>query len=124
VRGRRRGIIRTLFENLRSHISGRTTDLGEHGQFVVIHNATETEIGDHNVRILRLGPKQQVLGFQIAVNDPRAVDVLDGAHDSADKVGGVGLIVVSFGTDAIKELATSTEVEDEVEVVRSFEVVV
>jgi hypothetical protein len=52
------------------------------------------------------------------------MDVLDGAHDSADKVSGVGLIIVSFGTDAVKELATSAEVENEVEVVRSFEVVV
>jgi hypothetical protein len=58
------------------------------------------------------------------VNDTSGVDVLDGAHDGADKVGGVGLIVVSFGTNAIEELATSTEVEDEVEVMRGFEVVV
>jgi hypothetical protein len=52
------------------------------------------------------------------------VDVLDCLHDSPDKVGGVSLIVISFGTDTVKELATSTEVEDEVEVMRGFEVVV
>lgn len=52
------------------------------------------------------------------------MDVLDSAHDSADKVGGVGLIVVSFGTNAVEELATSTKVEDEVEVMCGFKVIV
>ena len=52
------------------------------------------------------------------------MDVLDSLHDNPDKIGGVGLIVISFGTDAVEELATSTEVEDEVEVMRGFEVVV
>lgn len=58
------------------------------------------------------------------MNDTRGVDVLDGAHDRTDKVGGVGLIVVSFGTDTVEEFTTSTEVEDEVEVMCGFEVVV
>ena len=58
------------------------------------------------------------------MNDTGGVDVLDGAHDGADEVSGVGLIVISFGTDAIEELATSTEVEDEVEVMCGFEIVV
>jgi len=52
------------------------------------------------------------------------VDVLDGAHDGTDKVGGVALVVVSLGTDAVEELATSAKVEDEVEVVRGLEIVV
>ena len=58
------------------------------------------------------------------MDDTRGVDILDRLHDSPDKVGGVGLVVIPFGTDAIEELATSTEVEDEVEVMRGFEVVV
>jgi len=124
VRRGRGGKIRTPFEDFRGHVAGGTTDLGEHGQFVFVHNATQTEIGDHNVCILLLGSKQQVLGLQIAMNDTGGVDVLDSAHDSADKVGGVGLIVVSFGTDAVEELATSTKVEDEVEVMRGFKIVV
>jgi len=33
-------MIRTPFEDLRGHVPGRTTDFGEHGQFVVVHNAT------------------------------------------------------------------------------------
>ena len=57
------------------------------------------------------------------MNDTRGVDVLDSLHDSADKIGGVGLIVVSFGTNAVEELATSTKVEDEVKVMRGFKVI-
>lgn len=68
---RERGEIRTPLENFRSHVAGGTTDLGEHGQFVFVHDATQTEIGDHDVCILLLGSKQQVLGLQIAVNDTR-----------------------------------------------------
>jgi hypothetical protein len=52
------------------------------------------------------------------------VDMLDGEHDGSNEVGGIGLVVVSLGADAIKELAASTEVEHEVEVVCSLEVVV
>ena len=57
------------------------------------------------------------------MNDTRRVDVLDSGQDGADKVGGVGLVVVSLGTDTVEELATSAEIEDEVEVVCGFEVV-
>lgn len=52
------------------------------------------------------------------------MDVLDGAHDGPDEVSGVSLGVVHFGTDAVEKLATSAEVEDEVEVVRGFKIVV
>ena len=58
------------------------------------------------------------------MDDTRRVDVLDGVHDSADKVGGVSLGVVYLGTNAVEELATSAEVEDKVEVMRSFKIVV
>ena len=58
------------------------------------------------------------------MDNTRRVDVLDGAHDGTDKVGGVTLVVVSLGTDAVEELATSAKVEDEVEVVRGLEIVV
>jgi hypothetical protein len=58
------------------------------------------------------------------MDDTRRVDVLDGAHDGTDQAGSVGLIVVSFGTDAVKELATSAEVKDEVEIVGGFKIVV
>ena len=38
--GRKGKLIRTSFEDLRSHVPGRATYFGEHGQFVVVHNAT------------------------------------------------------------------------------------
>jgi hypothetical protein len=52
------------------------------------------------------------------------MDVLDSAHDGADKVGGIGLGVVYLGADAVEKLATGAEVEDEVEIVRGFKIVV
>jgi len=58
------------------------------------------------------------------VDDTRRVDVLDGAYNDADKVGGVGLVVVYLSTDAVEKLAASAEVEDKVEVVRGFKIVV
>ena len=39
VRGPKRAMIRTPFEDLRGHVPGRTTDFSEQGQFVLVHNA-------------------------------------------------------------------------------------
>jgi hypothetical protein len=52
------------------------------------------------------------------------VDILDGAHYGPDEVRGVAFVVVPFGTDAVEELATCAKIEDEVEIVRGFEVIV
>ena len=58
------------------------------------------------------------------MNDTGAVNILDCAHDGSDKISGIGLKVVSFCANTIKELAASAEIEDEVEIVRRFKIVV
>ena len=44
---------------------GRTADLGEDVELFLIHDAGETEIGNHNVGVLCLGFEEEVLGFEV-----------------------------------------------------------
>jgi hypothetical protein len=57
------------------------------------------------------------------VDNARTVDVLHRAHDSSNQSRRIGLKVVSLCTDTVKELATSAEIEDEIEIMRCFEVI-
>lgn len=114
----------TLLEDLRCHIAGCAADLREQGQGAVVHDTTETEISNHDICIFGFGPEDEILRFEVPVDDATAVDIFDSLHDGPHKVGGIPLVVVALGAYAIKELATRAEVEDEIEVVCGLKVVV
>lgn len=58
------------------------------------------------------------------MDDSGGMDVLHGAHDGANQLGGIALGIITFGTNSIEEFTTGAEVEDEIEIVRGLEVVV
>ena len=78
---------RTLLENLRRHIlthqksasprkprlnentkktyTGRTANLGQQLELFLLHDTTETKIGNHDVGVFALGAENKVLGLEI-----------------------------------------------------------
>ena len=52
------------------------------------------------------------------MDDATIVDIDDGLEDSADQRGRVGLVIVPFSADAVKQLAARAEIETQVQIVR------
>lgn len=98
---------RTLLEDLGSHVAWGSTNLGKEREAIIIHNARETEVGNHDVRIFSLGTEQQVLRLEITMHDTSGVNVLNSQHDGANKLGSICLVVVALGADTVEELAAS-----------------
>ena len=78
----------------------------------------ESEINNFNGCQIGFGQKEEILGFQIAVNN--ALDIVaipNGVEDVADQFGRIVFAKVSFrrlclGNDAIKEFSARTEFGD------------
>lgn len=58
------------------------------------------------------------------MDDAAFVDVLDGLHDGPDQIRGILFVVVALGAYTIEQLTAGAQVEDKVEVVGGFEVIV
>jgi hypothetical protein len=92
-------------------------------QLALIHDSAKPKVCNHNVCFLFFGTEQQVFRLEVSMHYASRMDILDGSHDSPDQLGRVAFSVVSFCTDAIEEFSTSTQVEDEIEIVRCLEIV-
>jgi hypothetical protein len=102
-------------------------------ELLFFHDTAQPEVGNHDVRILRSSSEEQVFGLEITMNDTAVVDILDGLHDSAHQLGSIAgsvsrrlqdkkaiyarLMVVTLGAYPVKELSTTAQVEDQIQVV-------
>jgi hypothetical protein len=102
-------------------------------ELLFFHDTAQPEVGNHDVRILRSSSEEQVFGLEITMNDTAVVDILDGLHDSAYQLGSIAgsfsrrlqdkraiyarLMVVTLGAYPVKELSTTAQVEDQIQVV-------
>lgn len=95
----------TLLKYLRRHIPWCPTSRRQHMKLFLIHNPTEAEIRNQQIRVILRGSEKQVLGFEIPVHDAVVVEVSDCAEGGADEVCGVGFVVAAFAADAVEEFA-------------------
>lgn len=67
-----------LLENLRRHITWRPTRRRQHMKCLLVHNPTEPEIRNQQIRIIFGRSEEEVFGFQVAVDYAVVVQVGDG----------------------------------------------
>ena len=101
-----------FLEDLGRHVPRRTASGREHVELLLVHYARKPKVRDEQICVVFRCAEEQVLGFQVAVDDAVVVEVGDGREDRADEVGGVGFEVRSLSTDAIEEFAAESEVGD------------
>ena len=106
--------VTSLSEYLRRHVTRCTTGGGEDMELLFIHDSRQSKVGNEEVRIVLRRSEQQVLRLQVSVDNAVVVKVCDCRQRGSDQIASVGLIVVSFSTDAIEKLASKREVSNEV----------
>ena len=94
-----------LFEDLRRHIPRCTARGGQHVELLLVHDSRQAEVSDEKIGVIFWSPEEQVLWFEVAVDDAVVVEVGDGGESGADEICGVALVIASFSADSIKELA-------------------
>lgn len=83
-------------------------------ELFLVHNTGQTEVGNQKVRIVLWGAEQQVLRLQITVDNPVVMEIGHGREDGANEVCGVGLVVATLATDAIKQLSAEGKVSNQI----------
>jgi len=84
----------------------------------------ESEINDLDVGALLLVLVEEVLGLKVSVDDALGVAVVDAHHDLLETVRGLNLGEELFVDDFVEELATGTQLGDQVEVLFVLKVLV
>jgi hypothetical protein len=102
-------------ENLRGHVAWSSACCRQNVELLLVHDSGESEICDEQIGIVFWGSEEQILGFQITMNDSMIVKIGDGGKGGSDQVGGVRLIVVSFAANAVEEFTTKREIGYEVD---------
>ena len=112
-----------LFKNLWRHIAGCTTGCGKDCDLFIVDDSGEAKVGNEQIAVFGLVSEEEVFGFEVAVDDALLMEVDNSLGDGSNNVCSVLFVVVAPLADAVKELATHTEIGDEVEVVHGFKVV-
>src|SRR5712671_1126507 len=121
----------TLLKNFGSHITWSPTNLREQMEFLFFHDAAQSKVGNHDVRILSNCSEEQIFGLEITMDDTTVVDILHGLHDSAHQARritksvlvkvqdirplGLRLMVVTLGAYPVKEFTSTAQVETKVQ---------
>lgn len=81
----------------------------------------DTEIGEHQRRMGIGGNEQQVLGLEISVHNVLAVQVIDGLEDVLHGLSGILFGELAIIADSVEELASGSELGDNVELLLALE---
>ena len=73
-----------LFENFRSHVARCAAGGGENVKSLFVHDSREAKIGDEEVSVVFRGAEEEILGFEITMNDAMVVEVSDSGEGGAD----------------------------------------
>jgi hypothetical protein len=104
-----------LLEDLGCHISWSSTCCGQDMELLLIHNSRQPEIGNQEISVVLRGPEEQILGFQIAMDDTVVVKICDSGESGADQIGSIGFVVIAFPADTVEELSAEGEISDEID---------
>mmetsp|Transcript_13972 Transcript_13972/g.44731 ORF Transcript_13972/g.44731 Transcript_13972/m.44731 type:complete len:334 (-) Transcript_13972:282-1283(-) len=96
--------------HLGCHIVGRA----HHGLVDVrpVHDHGQAKVGDLDLRVVVLAGEDEVLGLEVAVQNARLVERLNGEHDTPHERGSVALGVALASDDAVKELLAFEHLHD------------
>lgn len=112
-----------LVEDLGRHVTRSSAGRGQDVELLLVHDARQAKIGNHEICIVFGGAEQQVLGFEIAMHNAVVVEVCDGRQSGTDEVCSIALVVGALATNAIEQLAAKGQVRHEVQVVHGLKVV-
>lgn len=82
------------------------------GKQTLFEENRETKIGGLDRGVFRLVKEKEVLWLEVPVNDSHGVASMDNLDNGSQERGCSSLGVVSFGNDAIEELAAGAELHD------------
>jgi hypothetical protein len=75
-------------------------------ELLLVHDPRQTEVGNQEIGIIFWGPKQEILWLQIPMYNTMIVEICNGGESRSHQVSGVGLVIVTLSTNAIKQLAS------------------
>jgi hypothetical protein len=101
-----------LPEYLRCHVAWSTAGCGENVKLLLVHDAREPKISNQQIGVVLWCSEQQVLWLQISVHNSVVMKICDCRQRSPNQIAGVGFVVISFATDAVKELASKRQISD------------
>jgi hypothetical protein len=84
-------------------------------ELLLIHNSRQPEIGNQEISVVLRGPEEQILGFQIAMDDTVVVKICYSGESGADQIGSIGFVVIAFPADTVEELSAEGEISDEID---------
>ena len=101
-----------LLEYFRSHVPRCATRRSEHVELFLVHYPRQSKVRNQQVRIILWRAKQEVLWFQVPMDDSMVVEVCDGRKGCANQVSGIGFIVAALTADSVKELSSQSQISD------------
>lgn len=104
--------VATLIENLRCHVSRRSTCGCQHVELLLIHNPRQAKVCNQEIRIVFWCAEQQILGLEVTVHNAMVVQIRNSGEDGTNQTCGVSLVVAAFAADAIEKLSTESKVSD------------
>ena len=110
--GERRGLhglaVASLLEDFRRHVPRRPARRREDVEGFLVHDPAQAKVGNEEICVVFGCSEQQVLGFQVAMDDAVVVEVCDGRECCADQVCCVRLVIAAFAADAVEKLAAES----------------
>lgn len=104
-----------LFEDFRCHVAWCSACRCEDVEGFFVHDPREAEVGYEEVGVVFGCSEQEVLRFEVAVDDAVVMEVGDSGEGCADEVCGVGFVVTAFSAYSVEEFAAEGQVCDEVD---------
>lgn len=102
-------------QHLRRHVVGRADD-GAHFALALGEVSGEAEVDDFGFALFGGALKEEVFGFEVAVDDAELVEVADAVEYFLHDACAHGLGDAAFADDVFEELAARAQLHDDVQV--------
>ena len=104
----------SFLENLRRHVPRCSACRCKNMKCFFVHYPRKPEIRNQKVCIVFGGSEEEVLGFEIAVDDTMVVKISNGGERGANEIGSVRFIVAALTAYAVEEFTAEGKIGDKI----------
>jgi hypothetical protein len=78
-----------FLENFRGHIARSSTGGGENMELLFVHYPGKTKVCYQEICIVFGSPEQEILRFEVTMDDAMIVEIGNGREGRTDEIGGI-----------------------------------